>query len=120
MSRILAVIALAGVLVCAVIFNVRARQEAPLPSNKQAPGANEPIPVITERVVLGSIQETINAAGVVRSDRQSAIAARVPGRIVEILVREGARVSAGQTLVRLDLGDSRAQITGADAGVDGG
>lgn len=40
--------------------------------------------------------------GVVESVRQSTIAAQVPGNVVEIMVRAGDRVAAGQTLLRID------------------
>ena len=54
--------------------------------------------------------------------RQSAIAAQVPARIVEMRVRAGDTVKAGQVLVRLDprtaadqLASSQAQVAAAQA-----
>ena len=44
------------------------------------------------------------AEGVVEAVRQSAIAAQVPSRIVEMRVRAGDTVKAGQVMVRLDAG----------------
>jgi len=65
------------------------------------------------------------AEGVVEAVRQSAIAAQVPSRIVEMRVRAGDTVKAGQVMVRLDartavdqLATSRAQVAAAQAQLD--
>ncbi|MFP5247617.1 MAG: HlyD family secretion protein, partial [Thermoanaerobaculia bacterium] len=42
---------------------------------------------------------------------------KVPGRVVEVLVREGDRVQAGALLVRLDLGESSIAVEREIAGV---
>jgi multidrug efflux system membrane fusion protein len=65
---------------------------------------------------------TYQAEGVVEAVRQSAIAAQVPARIIEVNVRAGDTVKAGQVLVRLDprtaadqLASSQAQVAAAQA-----
>jgi HlyD family secretion protein len=45
------------------------------------------------------------------------LAPKVPGRVVEVHVREGQRVKAGTLLVRLDLGETAIAVEGAQAGV---
>ena len=45
------------------------------------------------------------------------LAPKVPGRVVEVLVREGDRVKAGALLVRLDLGESAIAVEREQAGV---
>ena len=42
-----------------------------------------------------------------------AVAAKVTGRIVEMLVDEGMRVAAGQVLARLDDSDAKARYDAA-------
>jgi len=42
---------------------------------------------------------------------------KVPGRVVEVLVREGDRVAAGALLVRLDLGETAIAVEREQAGV---
>lgn len=44
------------------------------------------------------------------------LASKVPGRVVEVLVREGERVKAGQLLVRLDLGETTTAVERERAG----
>jgi HlyD family secretion protein len=121
-TRIVAAIVLVGILFAAAVYNIRARQSPPdgkgTGASSRSLAGESPVAVSTERVRLGSIAETIRAVGVVRSDRQAAITARAPGRIADIPVREGSRVTAGQVLVRLDLEGAPAQISGAEAGVD--
>jgi len=46
------------------------------------------------------------------------VAARLPGRVVEVLVEEGDRVEAGQLLARMDAETLRAEIDAAEARVE--
>jgi HlyD family secretion protein len=48
---------------------------------------------------------------------QVEIATKIPGRIAEVLVKEGDVVEAGQVLVRMDVTDLNAQLRGAEAQV---
>jgi RND family efflux transporter MFP subunit len=56
-------------------------------------------------------------AGVIRAERETQLAARMPARILDVTVREGDRVRPGQLLVRLDDREARAAWEVADAGV---
>ena len=58
--------------------------------------------IATLKVAAGAHANQISFDGVVESVRQSVIAAQVAGNIVEIRVRAGDRVSAGQLLLRID------------------
>ncbi len=85
-----------------------------------APAAAAPLATVT--VAPASAARTYTAEGVVEAVRQSAIAAQVPARIVEMRVRAGDTVKAGQVLVRLDprtaadqLASSQAQVAAAQA-----
>lgn len=65
----------------------------------------EPIksaPIASIKVAQGTHAGQASFDGVVESVRQSVIAAQVAGNIVEIRVRAGDRVRAGQLLVRID------------------
>jgi membrane fusion protein, multidrug efflux system len=82
-----------------------------------AAAALETVPVASAQAA-----RTYTAEGVVEAVRQSTIAAQVPARIVEVRVRAGDTVKAGQVLVRLDprtaadqLASSQAQVAAAQA-----
>ena len=58
--------------------------------------------IATLNVTAGAHTNQASFDGVVESVRQSVIAAQVAGNVVEIRVRAGDRVSAGQLLLRID------------------
>ncbi len=85
-----------------------------------APAAAAPLATVT--VAPANAARTYTAEGVVEAVRQSTIAAQVPARIVEVHVRAGDAVKAGQVLVHLDprtaadqLASSHAQVAAAQA-----
>jgi HlyD family secretion protein len=59
----------------------------------------------------------IQANGRIEGDHVT-IASKFPGRIVDLLAREGARVVKGQVLIRLDDAQTRAKLDQADRLVD--
>ncbi len=82
-------------------------------------------PLQTVTVAPAAAQRSHTAEGVVEAVRQSAIAAQVPARILEVRVRAGDAVQRGQVLVRLDartatdqLAASQAQVAAAQAQLD--
>lgn len=81
--------------------------------------APEPIPVRVAPVERGSVQSTVtnSKAGTVEARRRSRIAAEIGGRVVEIRHREGARVKAGEALVRLAPETLQAKLEQATEGV---
>jgi membrane fusion protein, multidrug efflux system len=70
-------------------------------------GANAaPAPVArvaTAQVALRSIPDTVIATGTVIAHRSSAVAADAAGKVIEIYVDRGDRVTRGQPLARLDV-----------------
>jgi RND family efflux transporter MFP subunit len=56
-------------------------------------------------VVRSSIKSTISAVGTVMALNQAKISAKIPGKIEKVLVEEGDRVKAGQTLARMEKTD---------------
>lgn len=63
----------------------------------------------------GAAVEAIYATGTVEAERWARIAPVMPGRIAEILAREGDRVREGQGLARLDDREARARIAELEA-----
>lgn len=53
-------------------------------------------------VRAGEIELTVRANGTLRAIHQSSVRAKVAGEIVEVAVREGERVNAGQLLAKID------------------
>ena len=76
-------------------------------------------PVLTQ--VVGQAVDSAVAAysGEVRARFETALAFRVPGKIVSRSVDAGARVTAGQELARLDPADQALGASGADAQLAG-
>ncbi len=76
----------------------------------------------TTKVALQPTADTVVATGTVIADRSSAVAADAAGKVIEIFVDRGDRVTKGQPLARLDvrsamLGarEARAQRAAADS-----
>jgi len=78
--------------------------------------APAPLPVETALAATAPIAAVLPATAALVADREALVVARVPGEIVEILVEEGERVSAGQPLARLD--GARARLEMLKAGAD--
>lgn len=62
----------------------------------------------TERTVL-------NASGYVTARRQATVSAKITGKVTEVLIEEGMKVSEGQILARLDDTNVRASLKLAEA-----
>ncbi len=77
-----------------------------------------PVPLVEAvqtRVGALPIEETL--PGVVRARNQVTIRPEIDGRVVEVLVRSGEAVRAGQVLVRLDETEARERLRQAEADV---
>jgi multidrug efflux system membrane fusion protein len=74
--------------------------------------------VRVEAIHLQTIPETYEAVGTVRSGTTSVLGAQISGTVQEIRVKPGDRVRRGQILARLDDRTPRAQLAGANAGVE--
>src|SRR6185295_18694218 len=66
-------------------------------------------------VASGSVATVLNASGYVTARRQATVSAKIPGKVVEILVEEGMQVRAGQVLARLDTATVDREIALAEA-----
>jgi RND family efflux transporter MFP subunit len=67
----------------------------------------------TVEVHKGSLKETAAASGNIAPAVQVEVKSRASGEVVEILVKEGEQVKAGQLLVRLDPTDAEADLASA-------
>lgn len=67
------------------------------------------------RVRAATVVEEIGAVGTLQANESVVIAPEIEGRIAAILLDEGARVEAGQPLVRLDDAILRAELAQAQA-----
>ncbi|MEY3366909.1 MAG: hypothetical protein RI973_64 [Bacteroidota bacterium] len=74
--------------------------------------------VQTEKATLRTITETVNASGKVFPKTEVKISSDVSGEIVELYVREGDSVVAGQVLARVDPEAYNSQVERAQAGVN--
>lgn len=73
------------------------------------------LPLDTVTVQAAPVEGIHVADGIVEAVRQSAISAQVPARIVEMRVRAGDHVKAGQVLIRLDSRVAADQVTASQA-----
>ena len=79
-----------------------------------------PIQTVQARVVESQQQQVpleVQSTGTVHARETAMVSAQVPGRIEQVLVREGDSVRAGQTLAMLDDAAQRASVDQAQAGV---
>ena len=73
-------------------------------------------------VATSSVQEkgtvVLNASGYVTPRRRSTVAAKITGRVEEMMVEEGMKVEAGQVLARIDDADATRLLDTAQAEYD--
>lgn len=69
----------------------------------------------TVAVRRGAIVAAVNAAGNLEPELQVVLSFKMAGRVQEVLVRQGDRVTAGQALARLEAGELALQVAQAEA-----
>lgn len=84
-------------------------------SNKEETATVSTRPVLTQVVGQALDATAASYSGEVRARFETALAFRVPGKIISRSVDVGARVKAGQELARLDPADQALGASGADA-----
>ena len=67
-----------------------------------APRAAVALPVVAQEATKGDLVLRVNARGDIYGDVVVKLSSDVSGRVVEVLVKAGSRVSKGQPLVKLD------------------
>ncbi len=73
---------------------------------------------VVETVKSGVMPETVEVVGTVRARTSAVVAARIPGTVSALMVREGDRVTKGQLLARLDAQENVAASAVASAGIE--
>ncbi len=74
--------------------------------------------VAVASIVAGAIPEQVEAVGTVKAKNSAVIAARIPGAVTALHVKEGDRVAKGKLLVTLEAHEVLAGAAGAQAGVE--
>ena len=87
-------------------------------SNDAEVRAAAPVPVEVTAPVRADIFATYQATATIETDSDAPVLARVGGEVVELLVEEGDRVTAGQVLARLDGERLRLEMLSAKAELD--
>lgn len=76
-----------------------------------------PVSVEIARVDRGLVVEEAFGRGTIESQREAAVGFDLVGRLSEVLVEEGARVTLGQELARLETDQAQADLRSAQTGV---
>ncbi len=98
----------------AVTVSLHAQTGVPLaPPN--APAAQRTTTPATAIVEMREVDQTYPAEAVVEAVKQATLAAQTTGRIIEVRVDAGARVKAGEVLMRIDTREAAEALTGAQA-----
>lgn len=69
-------------------------------------------------IVRGKIIETVSATGRIQPEKEVKISPEVPGEIIELPVREGMKVSAGDLLININPDLYQASVSRAQAGLN--
>ena len=79
----------------------------------------DPVSVKVTPVEIGRVEATVtnSKAGTIRARKRAYLSAEVGGRVVELLYREGNRVTAGEVLVRLADATPKANLVLAEQGL---
>lgn len=78
-------------------------------------GQSQAMPVEAQIAKTETLERTVDIVGSLSADEAVTISPEVPGRISEILFREGQTVNAGAPLIRLDDSIQRAELKQAEA-----
>jgi len=72
----------------------------------------KPVPVTIFRVEKGRVEETVvnSRAGTVKAERRATLSPELGGRVTALPARKGKKVHAGDVLLRVADGDTRAQL----------
>lgn len=105
-KKIYGALALAALLVSGVAASNR-KQPAP-PKTKTAAPTGTPVEV--QPATTGDVARWTSVTGSLASLQDVALSSRMAGRLAQVLVREGDKVSAGQVIARLDTVDLEARV----------
>jgi len=84
--------------------------------NGSTNGPEAGVPVVVAAAEQGTMAQRVTVTGTIRAGRQADIGAQISARVLEVKVREGDSVSAGQVLVTLDAAQAKSQVRQERAG----
>lgn len=106
----IAVAGIAAVLGAALLAQ---RKPPPPAPQKAAPPSLEFLASDVMQVAPHDLREVLTLSGALRAVNQAQVKARVSGEVREVLVREGASVSSGQVIVKMDTSEYQARVNQA-------
>jgi len=109
----LVILACLGVLYAAMIKHA---PKVPPPERRQI-WAEKGVPVETDRVIRGDIEQSVEVTGDIKALGDVIISAKISGRVASVKAREGDVVGKGQVIVILDQEDAQAGLRNAQAGL---
>ena len=80
----------------------------------------DPFPVTVTRIASGRVEQTVtnSKAGTVQTRQRASLSPEMGGLVVELPARKGARVAAGDVVLRLSDADYRAQVALQERSID--
>jgi len=84
--------------------------------NGNTNGPEAGMPVVVAAAEQGTMAQTVTVTGTIRAGREADIGAQISARVLEVKVREGDSVLAGQVLVTLDAAQAQSQVRQERAG----
>ncbi|MCX8053207.1 MAG: efflux RND transporter periplasmic adaptor subunit [Armatimonadetes bacterium] len=114
LTAILVIIIVVGGLFAASLAR---RPKAPPPTTQQI-WSTEGVPVETVAVRIGDMPSKVEVIGDISALRRATLSAKIPGRVSQVLFREGDAVSAGSTIVVLDQQDALSNLQQAQAALE--
>jgi HlyD family secretion protein len=100
------IVLLLGIIAGGVAMAMRGRR----PQSAAPQAGPQAVPVEVAVVTVGSVARTVEVSGTVTSARTAEVFPKQSGRIVRVLVQDGARVAGGQALVQLDASEQQAEL----------
>lgn len=88
-----------------------------IPLGLRAAQQRRPVEVMSHTLTAGELTREVFGRGAIESEREAALGFDLSGRIAEVLVEEGQRVTMGQELARLELDQARAELDVASSTV---
>ncbi|MDR7416085.1 MAG: efflux RND transporter periplasmic adaptor subunit [Armatimonadota bacterium] len=89
------------------------RREPARPRSPRTPQPGVAVEAVSAQT--GLVREVIRAAGSVVANQTVEVSSKIPGRVLQVFVREGDPVRRAQALLRLDPSDAEAQLQQAQA-----
>ena len=86
--------------------------------NGNSQGGERGVPVEVVAAEQRAMAETVTVTGTIRAAQEADVSAQITAEVVEVTVREGDPVKAGQVLIRLDRDQTQSQVRQAEAGVE--